>query len=174
MSLGFCRRLMLVISLVSLPSLLWAAGPERVSLPPTISDRVALTVTRADQSKRDFTVAQIESLGVYRLTTKTFWPKDDGTYEGVLLADFLKEAGLEKLPKIQVTALDGYSVSIPREDWTRWPVLLATRRDGAPLSVRNKGPLRLIFPMALDRELSVRSMGTHWAWMIRSISPAAK
>jgi len=164
----------LVLGLLMLPISGWAAGPTPVSLPPSASQRIILTVTGPTGTLQTFTHAQVEALGTYRLTTKTFWPDDDGTYEGVMLADVLKQAKLDTQAKVQVTALDGYSVAIPSEDWTRWQVLLATRRDGRPLTVRNKGPLRLIFPMALDTKLAVRSMGGHWAWMIKSIGIAPK
>lgn len=168
-----CLRL-LVVGVLLFPNLGWSAEPTPVSLPIPTSERIVLTVTGKDGNARGFTLAQIEALGTYRITTKTFWPADDGTYEGIMLADLLKETGLQDLSMLQVTALNGYSVKIPSEDWTRWQVMLATRRDGRPITVRNKGPLRLIFSMALDEKLAERTMGTHWAWMIKTIGPPLK
>ncbi len=151
-----------------LPASALANQPQAITLPPSTSEKVVLSIHGEDGKVHDFTIAQIEALGTYRLTTKTFWPSDDGTYEGVLLSDLLKKVGMHGQKKLLIKAIDDYAVTIPREDWTRWPVLLATRRDGKLLSLRNKGPTRLIFPMALDEKLAVRSMGSHWAWMIKS------
>ncbi len=62
----------------------------------------------------DFTIALFEALGTYRLTTKTFWPSDDSTYEGVLLSDLLKKVGLHGRDKLLIKAVDDYAVTIPR------------------------------------------------------------
>ena len=151
-----------------LPASALANRPQAVTLPPSTNEKVVLSAYSEDGKMHDFTIALFEALGTYRLTTKTFWPSDDGTYEGVLLSDLLKKVGLHGQDKLLIKAIDDYAVTIPREDWTRWPVFLATRRDGKLLSLRNKGPTWLIFPMALDEELAVRSMGAHWDWMIKS------
>ena len=112
---------------------------------------------------------QLEALGVQRVSTHTFWPDDDGSYEGVLLADVLRAAGLEHAPFVRVAALDGFSQKIPRVDWEKWPVLLATRKAGAAISTRNKGPLRIIYPRDMSDELSNGIYRLRWVWLVTRI-----
>lgn len=120
---------------------------------------------------RKFTLAELEAAGIGKITTKTFWPADDGTYQGPLLAEVLKLAGIDGAAAVRVTALDGFSQVIPRSDWTRWPLMLATRRDGQPLSAREKGPLRIIYPRDQDPVLEDTLYRLRWVWLVRAIEP---
>ncbi len=102
------------------------------------SSRVVLQAG-AQGKERAFTLAQIEAAGMHRVTTSTYWPSDDGTYEGPLLRDVLAAAGLAGAAQVQVVARDGFTQTIPREDWTRWPVMVATRKNGSPWACATRG-----------------------------------
>lgn len=153
-----------------------AAGPapepvKTDSLPALpASSRVVLQVGAPGQ-ERSFTLAQIEAVGLHRVTTSTYWPSDDGTYEGPLLRDVLAAAGIASAAQVRVTAIDGFTQAIPREDWTRWPVMVATRKNGAPLNVRDKGPLRIVYPRDMDPVLHESQYRLRWAWMVKGIAP---
>lgn len=144
------------------------ALPRPVSLPLPTGDRVVLTVT-GEGGGKTYTLAQIEAQGLYELTTSTFWPEDDGTYQGVLLSALLTDAGLVDSAAVRIAALDDYSQVIPREDWRRWPVLLATRREGAPMSIQDKGPLRIIYPRDMDPRLGDPTYRLRWVWLVTTI-----
>lgn len=162
-----CRVILLCACLAGLPAQAGEAVPVRVTLAPSKATQPVLSV-----AGRPFSLADLESLGMYRVTTRTFWPGNDGTYEGPLLADVLRRAGLYDAAGVRISALDGFSQVLPRQDWTRWPVLLATRRDGQPLSVRNKGPLRVIYPRDMSPELSDTLYRLRWVWLVNRIEPA--
>lgn len=142
--------------------------PRPVSLTPLDATQEVLRVA-GEQGDKSYSLSRIEALGLYRVNTTTFWPEDDGTYEGVLLADLLADAGLSEASAIRILALDGFSQVMPREDWERWPVLLATRRDGRPMGVRDKGPLRIIYPRDADPRLSDSVYRLRWVWLIDTI-----
>lgn len=148
-----------------------AQSLEPVTLEPLADTSTILTLTDSAGQTRNFSLPDIERLGTYRLYTETFWPGEGGNYEGVLLKDLLATVNIEGVDAILVEAIDGYAQSLPRRDWERWPTLVATRKEGQPMTVRNKGPLRIIFPMESDPELQNRDMGAHWVWMIRFIAP---
>lgn len=133
--------------------------------------RATLTVVGGSSTQR-LSVADLERLPMHRLRTQTFWPDDDGTYEGPLLAEVLKRAGIDGAKEVRVRALDDFSQLIPQEDWKRWPVLLATRRDGKPLSTRDKGPLRVIYPRDMDPTLSEETYRLRWVWLVNRIEVA--
>lgn len=123
---------------------------------------------------RKFSLAELEAGGLHRITTSTFWPDDDGTYEGPLLAEVLKRAGIENAESIRIRARDGFSQVMPRQDWQTWPVLLATRRDGKPMPPRAKGPLRVIYPRDMAPELSDPVYRLRWVWLVEAIEPVKK
>lgn len=142
---------------------------EDVQLEPIKSDAIILTI-ESSKGVEKYTLAKIESLGLKRLRTSTFWPEDDGVYEGVLLIDLLFHAGIKNCTSIVVTALDDYQVGIPCEDFEKWPVLLATRREGKTMSIRKKGPIRIIYPKDIGGEIALSDMRSRWIWAIKTIS----
>lgn len=130
--------------------------------------RTVLTV-QGPKGKSSWNLQQIEALGVHRVQTTTFWPDDDGTYEGALLSDLLRASGLEHAPFVRVAALDGFSQKIPRADWEKWPVILATRKSGSSIPTRQKGPLRIIYPRDMSDELSNAIYRLRWVWLVTRI-----
>lgn len=180
------RAIVRVASLYCLCALLPAGGPvpalaappgtlpEPVELPAPPDGPPVLSIVGPD-GERTYTRAQIEAFGLYRVRTQTFWPGDDGVYEGVPLARLLADAGLATASAVRVRGIDEFSQVVPREDWARWPLLLATRRDGRLLDVDSKGPLRLIYPRDSDPELAGPGYRLRWVWMIARIEsvPAA-
>ncbi len=142
--------------------------PRPVVMTPSTATTPILALLSA-RERRTMSLAALESLPMYRVTTPTFWPRDDGVYEGPLLLDVLKTSGMDKAEALRIMAKDGFSQVIPREDWTRWPIILATRRGGEPMTTRNKGPIRIIYPRGMDPELSNPKYRLRWVWMITSI-----
>lgn len=142
---------------------------EDVQLEPIKSDAAVLTI-KSLKGVNEYTLAKIESIGLKRLRTSTFWPEDDGVYEGVLLSDLLVHGGMEKCTSIGITALDDYQVGIPCKDIEKWPVLLATRREGKMMSIREKGPTRIIYPKDLGGDIAFSDMRNRWIWAIKTIS----
>ena len=161
----FGLRIIIILISVAMTPLALAQAPKPIELPLLTATTPILIVT-GEQDSRQYSLAELEALGLYTVTTATFWPEDDGSYQGVLLSDVLADAGLANAEAVNVLALDHFSQTIPRQDWTRWPLLLATRRDQQPLSIRSKGPLRIIYPRDMDSELERGTYRLRWVWMI--------
>lgn len=68
------------------------------------------------------------------------------TFTGPLLSDVVATLGPEAETTIHANALNDYSVEIPATDVSRYPVRLATRIEGGPMSVAHYGPVRVIYP----------------------------
>ena len=163
---------LLFLALMATPPARGTDTPSHPGTPPrAVAAKPVLSIT-TPAGIRQYTLAELEAVGLTKVTTKTFWPADDGSYQGPLLADVLKLAGLDNTAAIRVSARDGFSQVIPRSDWTRWPLLLATRRDSHPLSARDKGPLRIIYPRDQDPALEDTIYRLRWVWLVRAIEPA--
>ncbi|HMW28688.1 molybdopterin-dependent oxidoreductase [Plasticicumulans sp.] len=171
---GLCVWLCLAMMAALAPARAAPPGtlPVPVELPAPPPGPPVLTIHTPD-GPRTYTRAGIEALGLLRVTTHTFWPADDGVYEGVPLARLLADAGLAGAARIRVRALDEYSQAIPRADWAEHGLLLATRRDGRLLDIAGKGPLRLIYPRDSDPALAGPGFRLRWVWMIESIEAEA-
>lgn len=149
------------------------AAPVRIDLPPDGSATPVLTIA-TPRGNVAYSIAQLEALGMYRVRTATFWPGDDGVYEGPLLADVLQHAGLGDAAAVKVTAVDEFSAIMPREDWSRWPVILATRREGRPMTARSKGPLRIIYPRDMSPVLEEPVYRLRWIWLVQRIEQSGR
>ncbi|WP_052000268.1 hypothetical protein, partial [Caenispirillum salinarum] len=139
-------------------------------LPQPDPGPTVLTVAGA-AGVQEYDVADLEALGPHALEADLVWQDESDVYHGVLLSDVLADAGLADVPAVRVRALDGYSAVIPRADWRRWPILLATRRGGDLMPVRGKGPLRILYPLTPDAVLAMPQMDTRWVWMVEAIEP---
>jgi hypothetical protein len=75
-------------------------------------------------------------------------------FEGVLLADLLEAVEAQGV-MIRATALNDYAVDIPVDGGDEDVALIAYSLDGEAMSVRNKGPLWVVYPY--DRNAQFRS-----------------
>ncbi|MHA7964031.1 sulfite oxidase-like oxidoreductase [Paenibacillus sp. CAU 1782] len=77
----------------------------------------------------------------------TRWSKLDTEWEGVRFSELLSHLGVSPEARyVMVHADQDYETNLPIEDLLRDDVILAHRYDGAPLSDKHGGPLRLIVP----------------------------
>lgn len=135
--------------------------------------RVILTVTggvgevgRAGPA--DFTLDELEGLGTVELETETPFTPGPVRFTGVPLRRLLEAVGARG-ETIRAIALNDYAVDIPREDATRHGVLLATRVDGKPMPVRDKGPVWVVYPWRENPELNNPLYAARSIWQLRSI-----
>ncbi|WP_374625486.1 oxidoreductase [Devosia sp.] len=134
---------------------------------------VVLTVTGSIDTSNAaegavFDLAMLEALGMHTTVTVTPWYDGARTFSGPLGADLLKAVGAVG-STLKVTALNDYVTEIPVEDFQRYPVILATRLDGAEMSVRDKGPIFVIYPFDDAPELNNETYYGRSAWQVKSI-----
>ena len=70
---------------------------------------------------------------------------------------------------LRAVALNDYKVEIPVEDALRHKVLMATRLDGQPMPVRDKGPLFIIYPYDESADLRSERYYSRSAWQLRTL-----
>ena len=118
--------------------------------------------------KAEFDMPMLEALGTTSFTTKTPWYKDPVTFSGVPMSKLLDTVGA-KGSSLTVTALNDYATDIPFEDFKAHPVILATKRDGNYMPVRDKGPLFIVYPFDSDAQLRSDRYYVRSAWQLRSL-----
>jgi hypothetical protein len=133
----------------------------------TVRGRLGLAHAEAGAT---FDLPTLERLGLIRFTTPTAWTDGLVTFEGVLLSRLLEVLAVPgDVKELAMTALDDYQVAIPVADVRTWPVILALKRDGQYMSVRNKGPLWVVYPRHAFPELQQAKHNPKWIWQLKEI-----
>jgi hypothetical protein len=146
-----------------------AAGAAETPVGPTI-----LTVSGSidrfnDKGVFRFDRAMLEDLGITRFKTSTAWTPDSPEFEGVLVRDILHAVGAHGA-EVTATALNDYVVTIPTEELSRYPVLLALKMNGEYLKVKDKGPIWIVYPRDAFPELQTPMTDKKWIWQLSQLS----
>ena len=116
----------------------------------------------------DFDVAGLESLGTTELRTETPWTTGEIAFTGVRLRYILNAVGAQG-SVVLATALNDYSISIPRKDADLYNVIVATRQNGRMMTVRDRGPLWVIYPWSDNSELRSELYYARSIWQLKSL-----
>ena len=87
--------------------------------------------------------------------------------QGMAFRDFLIDQFGEVPPELHFTAWDDYEVTLSDWDDPNW--YLITSEDGDPLTLRSRGPVRLVERDYGNRDVENLREFNDWIWMIRSI-----
>lgn len=163
--------------MTALKTLLAAALLATTSLPASALDApkgpVILTVTGAITNTNgpnvaEFDLEMLQALEQKTHTQETPWTDGKPTFSGPLGRALLDAVGATG-ETMTVTALNDYAAEVPVEDFRTFDVILATTMDGQPMSVRDKGPLFIIYPFADRPELHTELYFNRSVWQIAKI-----
>ncbi len=104
----------------------------------------AIETTNGDGVAR-FDRAMLEAAPRESFETGTIWTEGVETFEGVSLRTILDMVGAEG-SSVRAYAANDYAIEIPFETIEAGVPIVADRRDGAAMSLRDKGPLWIIYP----------------------------
>lgn len=152
-----------------------AADPATAQEPLPASDgKVILTVdgdiavTNAD-GEAVFDHAMLAAIDTTILKTSTPWERGVSEFEGIRLDALLDRVGAAGSVML-VTALDGYAAEVPVSDVRDYSVILAWSRDGERMSVRERGPLWIIYPLDENPELETETYSARYVWQVERIT----
>jgi hypothetical protein len=140
-----------------------AAPTERPVL--TITGKIG--VTNKDNTAQ-FDRPMLEALGLVAVETTTPWHEGKVKFEGIPVDKLMKQVGATG-DRVVVTALNDYTTEIPMEDFAKYKVILAIKRNGEYMPVRDKGPLFIIYPYDSDPELKSQTYYARSAWQVAKI-----
>ena len=127
----------------------------------------AIANTNADGKAR-FDRTALESMATAELSTSTPWTKGVQKFEGFPLATLLKAVGTTGT-RIKAIALNDYSAVLPIEDSVAAGAFVAIRANGEPMSVRDRGPLWIVFPYDTDARLTTDAYLNRSVWQIKEL-----
>lgn len=139
--------------------------PPKGSVILTVSGNIGV---RNTPDAAVFDAAMVRALPAQSLHTQTPWYKQAVTFKGPRLKDLLEAVGA-KGKTLRIVALNDYAVEIPVEDAERFGPILSYEIDGKRLSVRDKGPLFLVYPFDSQPELKNDLYYGRSIWQISTI-----
>ena len=148
-----------------------AASAAPLSTP---AGEAILTVSGDIMNTNDGKVAKfdremLEAIGTMKMRTMTPWYEEAVEFEGVsmrALMDYVGAAGDE----VTATALNDYQSTIPLSDFNEFDVILALKRDGEYMPIRDKGPLFIVYPYDSDPDLNTDKYYSRSVWQVKELT----
>jgi hypothetical protein len=128
----------------------------------TVSGDIAVT---NGEGTAVFDRAMLEALPVVEFTTTTTWTDGPQTFTGVELHDLLERLGVEG-GTLRAFAVNDYAVDIPVEDAVEGGPIVAYLWNGAAMSVRDKGPLWIVYPYDSNRDYRSEVIYSRSIWQL--------
>lgn len=145
--MGFGRRFRVIAVAATVAAQVFGMAAARAESP----EPVLLHVRDAAGQEHVFTRTDLDALPQVAFSTGTIWTEGVIAFSGPPLRQVLTEGGITG-GKVRLIALNDYMVEcdFDRID-TDFPIV-ATRRDGRVFSIRDNGPLWVMYPF--DTEMS--------------------
>ncbi len=131
----------------------------------TITGRIGVTNKGA---AAEFDRPMLEALGTEGFKTTTPWYSGAVHFEGVRMERLMQVVGAGG-QSVTAIALNDYTTDIPITDFHTYGVILALKRDGNYMPVRDKGPLFIVYPYDSNPELQHQRFYSRSAWQVAKL-----
>lgn len=142
--------------------------------PASASESVLhLQDARKNRSYISISMYELGLLPQVTYETMTQWTKGETVFRGPSLRSVLDEAGASELPPeavLLLTAANGYSVRFPHRYVEDEAPIIAIEKDGKPMSLRDNGPLWLVFPFDDDPKYQSELFYSFSIWQLTKIT----
>ncbi|MFT6557467.1 MAG: hypothetical protein ACJAYR_001325 [Sneathiella sp.] len=145
-----------------------ASSLEKPSTPVLLEISGNITQSNSDGSKALIDRSLLTSLPRTKIDTMTPWTDGRTVFEGVLVRDLLDLVGADG-KTVQAIAINDYMVEIPMEDFVKYDVIVADHKNGDTMSIRDKGPLWIIYPWNTNPELVNEVYHSRSIWQLRKL-----
>lgn len=131
---------------------------------------VVLTVTgdiaaRNQGDSAVFDLDMLRALGEVSFATTTPWTEGVQEFTGVSLQALVEELGVTD-GSIKATAINDYAIDIPVSNAVEGGPILAYLQNGERMSVRDKGPLWLVYPYDLNESYQTEVIFSRSIWQL--------
>lgn len=127
-----------------------------------------ITVTNSG-AQADFDMAMLRAMPVTTVKTTTPWTDGETSFEGVLLKDLFSAVGASG-KSAKASALNDYIANLDVETLLTSGAIIAYRINGTDISVRDKGPLWIMFPFDEKPQLRAETIYSQSVWQLRKIT----
>lgn len=120
-----------------------------------------------------FSIEDLQALPTESFQTETIWTEGAQTFVGVPLHHLLSHVGAQD-GSLQATAVNDYAVSIPTSDAVPNGPIVAYLRNGEAMSLRDKGPLWIVYPFEDNPSYKTEEFYSRSIWQLDRIEVVAK
>ncbi|MBM1816343.1 molybdopterin-dependent oxidoreductase [Pseudosulfitobacter pseudonitzschiae] len=131
----------------------------------TVSGQIA--TTNVDNTAQ-FDLEMLEDLDATTFETSTIWSEGTQTFQGVSLKVLADRLGIDGAT-LRATAINDYAVDIPLTDAVEGGPIIAYKMDDANMSVRDKGPLWIVYPYDSDAAYRSEVIYSRSIWQLDRI-----
>ncbi|MEE1655926.1 molybdopterin-dependent oxidoreductase [Microvirga sp. CF3062] len=156
-----------LIAIIAAMGVAYAASLAAPADRPILTISGKISATNKDGTAQ-FDRPMLEALGMVKIETTTPWHEGKNTFEGISLDKLMQHVGATG-QRVVVVALNDYTTDIPVEDFRKFNVILALKRNGDYMSVRDKGPLFIIYPYDSNPDLKSQTYYARSAWQVARI-----
>ena len=144
---------------------------------PALAEEPVLTVSGSVATSDSgetwiFDMAELMAMPSESFETTTIWTEGMQTFEGVSLGVLLEHVGADGA-ELNAVALNDYAVSIPTADAGEGGPSIAYSQNGEEMSVRNKGPLWIVYPYDGNEEYKSEEYYSRSIWQLDRIEVMA-
>lgn len=132
-----------------------------------LAGEILLTLTH-EGGTSEFDLVALEALGAEEFSTTTIWTEGEQSFTGVSLLTLLSEVGISD-GTIRATAINDYAVEIPVSDAVAGGPIVAYALNGQTMSVRDKGPLWIVYPFDSDPKYKSEVIFSRSIWQLDRI-----
>ncbi len=170
------KRFRKLLAAPTTPSFLTGAILLAMMASQAMSDTL-LTVTgdvaaSSEGTQWDFKEADLRALPLEQFVTETIWTEGTQTFEGVSLSALLTHVGARN-GKLLATAVNDYTVAIPTSDAVEDGPIIAYMHNGAKMSLRDKGPLWIVYPFEGNEAYNTEEYYSRSIWQLDRIEVVA-
>ena len=131
------------------------------------SEEPILSVVTTD-AVAQFDLDRLAEMPQVEISTTTIWTEGNQSFVGVPLLAFFEGIPVNS-NSVRATALNDYSVEIPLDDPSTSFALVAHHRNGETMSVRDKGPLWIVYPYDDHASLQSEIVHARSIWQLRKL-----
>lgn len=154
------RLLLIILSVLALPA------HADVDLPKTVEDPILTIQVAQDSYQLDY--ATLETLPEHRFTTTTIWTDGPQEFVGVKVADLLNQL-MSDAKQVSLTAANGYQIDVPADHYHEVDAIIAYLRNGEQMTLRDKGPLWIVYPYDSHPRYKSEIMFANSIWQLERI-----
>jgi hypothetical protein len=149
---------------LSLTTSAFAEGLAEPKGPVVLTVTGDLAVSNGDHSA-SFDVEMLQNLGAAGFKTSTIWTEGVSEFSGVSLSTLVHLLGITS-GNLEMVAVNDYSVTVPVSDAVEQGPIIAYAVNGKPMSIRNKGPLWLVYPYDLNKDYQSETIYARSIWQL--------
>jgi hypothetical protein len=116
-----------------------------------------------------FDLERLDALVQTTVKTITPWTETEESFQGVRLDQLLAAMGARG-SNLEAVALNDYSTRFTTQALLQYPVILATRKEGQPMRVRDKGPIWIIYPLSDYPALRKEEHHHAMVWQLKALT----